>query len=188
VRHVLIAVSGALVAEALGRVLRQLDWSDAEVSLLHVVDTRPLSEFRLAAGRLAGRAGQAAGRLREMGAKGAEASQRMLEEAEALAVSRLPPATVIRRLQRTGIPEHEIIAAAYDTGADLIVLGAAEDPAGPPPPPPHPERRPPPQHAPPPPGAAEAPRVPHRHLSPTVRFVVDHAPCDVLLVYAGHRP
>ncbi|HLY24617.1 MAG TPA: hypothetical protein VKT83_19285 [bacterium] len=59
----------------------------------------------------------------------------------------------------------------------VIVLGAAEDPAGPPPPDRH-GRPEPPHHEGP-------PRFPRRHLSPTVRFVVDHAPCDVLLLYAG---
>src|SRR2546426_11780077 len=28
-------------------------------------------------------------------------------------------------------------------------------------------------------------KFPRRHLSPVARFVVDHAPCDVLLLYAG---
>lgn len=179
----LIAVSGILLAEFLDRVLGQLNWSDAELSLLHIVDTRPLSEFRLAAERLPGRAGQAAGRLHEMGARGAEASQRMLEEAEAMAVPRLPPGTTVRRLQRTGVPEHEIIATAYEIGANLIVLGAAEDPAGPPPP----KHRQAPLPEPPRPRISEEPRIVQRHLSPTVRFVVDHAPCDVLLLYAGYR-
>ncbi len=100
-----------------------------------------------------------------MSALGAEAGQRMLADAEALAAPRLPSGTTIRRLQRTGIPEHEIIAASYEVQAGLVALGAAE--GGPPPPP---------KHGPP-------PKFPRRHLSPTVRFVVDHAPCDVLLLY-----
>ncbi len=177
-RRVLAAVTGVLLSEFLDRVLSQLNWADANLYLLHVVDARPLKEFGLAAGSLPVRAGRAAARLREMGALGAEAGQRMLAEAEALAAPRLPAGTVIHRAQRTGIPEQEIVAAAHEVGADLIVLGAAEDPAGPPPPPGPPG---------PPRGPGGPPRFPHRHLSPTVRYVVDHAPCDVLLLYAGPR-
>lgn len=182
-RRVLIAVSGLLFREFLGRALGQLEWTGAELHLLHVVDARPLHEFGLAAGTLAGREGQAAERLRQMGALGAEAGQKMLGEAEVISAHRLPRGTVIRHWQRTGVPEHEIVAAAYEIGATLIVLGAAEDPAGPPPRPgrsePHGPMRPAPPHA------DGPPRFPRRHLSPAVRFVVDHAPCDVLLLYAG---
>jgi len=71
-----------------------------------------LDEYGLAASGLPGRGDKAAGRLRQMGALGAEAGQTMLAEAEAFVRSRVPASTVIRRVQRTGIPEHEIIAAA----------------------------------------------------------------------------
>jgi nucleotide-binding universal stress UspA family protein len=180
-RRVLVAVSGLMFREFLDRVVGQLAWSDAELHLLHVVDVRPLRDYGFAARRLAGRAGQAAERVGEMGALGAEAGQRMLAEAEVRAKHRLPAGTAIRRWQRTGVPEQEIIGAAYEAGATLIVLGAAEDPAGPPPPPPGPRGRGTPRLA----EVEAAPRYPRRHLSPTVRFVVDHAPCDVLLLYAG---
>lgn len=169
-RRVLVAVSGLMFREFLDRVLNQLAWSDAELHLLHVVDARPLRDYERAAGRLAARGGQAAERLGQMGALGADAGQRMLAEAEVRAAHRLPAGTVVRRWQRTGVPEQEIVGAAYQVGASLIVLGAAEDPAGPP----LGSGRP-----------AEPPKYPRRHLSPTVRFVVDHAPCDVLLLYAG---
>ena len=171
--RVLIALSGLLPAQFLDRVLHRLSWESAELYLLHVVDTRPLDEYGLAASGLPGRGGKAAGRLRQMGALGAEAGQTMLAEAEAFTRSRVPAGTAIRRVQRTGIPEHEIIAAAHEIGAGLIALLAAEDPHGPPPPPL------------PPPGRVgrPAPQFPRRHLSPPVRFVVDHAPCDVLLLY-----
>lgn len=184
-RRVLVAVSGLMLAEFLDRTLGQLDWSGAELCLLHVVDTRPLRGFDFAAGALSARSGQAAGRVREMGALGAEAGRRMLEEAASFAASRLPAGTPVRRLERTGVPEQEIIAAAYEIGASLIVLGAAEEPAGPPPPEPPGPRPPKPPEPPRSAAPAGAPRFPHRHLTPVVRFVVDHAPCDVLLLYAG---
>jgi len=176
-RRVLVAVSGLLFREFLDRVLGQLSWSDAELHLLHIVDARPLREFGLAAGNLPGRGRRASERLRQMGSLGADAGQKMLTEAEVIAARRLPAGTPIHRRQRTGVPEHEIVAAAYEATANLIVLGAAEDPAGPPPPDRH-GRPEPPHHEGP-------PRFPRRHLTPTVRFVVDHAPCDVLLLYAG---
>jgi nucleotide-binding universal stress UspA family protein len=188
-KRVLAAVSGVLLSEFVDRVLSQLNWADAELYLLHIIDTRPLKEFRLAASALPARTERIEARLREMGMVGAEAGQRMLGEAETMAIPRLPAGTAIYRVQRTGIPEHEIIAAAYETGADLIVLGAAEDPAGPPPlgPPHRPGRHGPPGPPPHHPGPHGPPRFPHRHLSPTVRYVVDHAPCDVLLLYAAPR-
>ena len=185
-RRVLVAVSGLLLTEFLERTMGQLDWTDAELVLLHVVDTRPLREFGLVARALPARSREAAARAREMGALGAEAGQRMLKEAEALAAPHLPPGTVIQRLQRTGVPDQEIIAAGYEVGANLIVLGAAEEP---PPPEPHGPHHPAPR---PDEGPASSPhgspaKYPRRHLSPVVRFVVDHAPCDVLLLYAGSR-
>ncbi len=172
-KRVLVAVSGAMVERFLDRVLARLAWADTELCLLHVVDTRPLKEYGLAAGGLAGRAAGAEHRLRHMGALGAEAGERMLADAEALAAPRLPAGITVRRLQRTGIPEHEIIAAAYEVEAGLVALGAAEGSATPPS-----------RHGPPPPKPGGPPKFPRRHLSPTVRFVVDHAPCDVLLLYA----
>jgi nucleotide-binding universal stress UspA family protein len=188
-RRVLVAVSGLLFREFLNRVLGQLAWTDVELTLLHVVDMRPLREFGLVAGALPGRSDQTSERLRQMGALGAEAGRQMLAEAEALAVSRLPTGTAIRRVQRTGMPEHEIIAAAHEIGANLIVLGAAEDPAERPSPPPEPHRpRPHDANREPTPHPDGPPKFPRRHLSPTVRFVVDHAPCDVLLLYARARP
>jgi nucleotide-binding universal stress UspA family protein len=182
-RRVLVAVSGVLLSQFLDRVLRQLDWTEAELYLLHVVDTRPLREFRFAAGHLATRSDQAAERVRQMGALSAETGARMLEEAETQVRARLPHGPGVWRLQRTGIPEREIVAAAYEIEAGLIVLGAAEDPAGPPEGPP--PRGPSPPKPPAPPWGE--PAFSRRNLSPTVRFVVDHAPCDVLLLYAGRR-
>jgi nucleotide-binding universal stress UspA family protein len=188
-RRVLVAVSGLLLSEFLGRVLSQLTWTDVELDLLHVVDARPLREFGLLAGNLPGHSGQTSERLRQMGALGAEAGQRMLAEAEAFAGPRLPAGATIRRLQRTGVPEHEIIATAHEIGVSLIVLGAAEDPASPPPPPPGRHGTGPTPHEsgkrPPLPTSGGPPKFPRRQLSPTVRFIVDHAPCDVLLLYAG---
>jgi nucleotide-binding universal stress UspA family protein len=186
-RRVLVAVSGRMFRDFLTRVLGELDWTGAELHLLHVVDERPLREFGLAAARLPGREDRASEQLTHMGALGAEAGQKMLAEAEVIASHHLPRGAAVRRWQRTGVPEHEIVAAAYETGANVIVLGAAEDPGGPPPPPhpPHGREGPGPGGRPAPARPEGPPKFPRRHLSPAVRFVVDHAPCDVLLLYAG---
>jgi len=179
-RRVLVVVGESLLPEDLDRVLGALSWADADLDLLHVVDTRPLREFDLAAGGLPGRSGQTSERRGRMGALGAEAGARILADAAAAAAPRLPAVVTVRPWQRTGIPEHEILAAAHEIGAGLIVLGATGDPAAPPPPPPGRHRR----NA-EPRGPADPPRFPHRHLSPTARFVVDHAPCDVMVIYGG---
>jgi nucleotide-binding universal stress UspA family protein len=62
-----------------------------------------------------------------------------------------------RREERSGRPEHEVVAAAE--GADLLIC-ARDSPLD-----------------------ADRPRPGPRSLGPTTRFVVDHAPCPVLLVW-----
>lgn len=173
-RSVLVVVTGPLLQVLEDRVLRLIGWSGLELYLLHIIDTQPLAGFSLASGALPGRAEQAHARLREMRKATEAAGQRLLEEAEALARSILPEGLPVLRLQREGVPGNEIVAAARDVGADLVVLdaephypgplsGAAPRLPGPP--------------------ARHPPGPPPRRPSPTVHFVVDHAPCDVLLVY-----
>lgn len=64
----------------------------------------------------------------------------------------------VRFTRRRGRPEREVVAAA--AGADLLVLARDGD-----------DRQPGP-----------------RSLGPQARFVVDHAPCPVLLVWPGEVP
>jgi len=62
------------------------------------------------------------------------------------------------RIERTGRVEREVVAAARD--ADLLVCARDGDPA----------------------------QLGPRSLGPATRFVVDHAPCPVLLVWPGQPP
>jgi nucleotide-binding universal stress UspA family protein len=64
----------------------------------------------------------------------------------------------VRRLWERGVPEHEVVAAASD--ADLLVCVRDGAPGSP---------------------------GPHS-LGPATRFVIDHAPCGVLLVWPGDDP
>ncbi|MGI5229509.1 universal stress protein [Actinoallomurus sp. CA-142502] len=63
----------------------------------------------------------------------------------------------VRRLWERGVPEHEVVTAA--SGADLLVCVRDGAPGLPGP----------------------------DSLGPATRFVVDHAPCGVLLVWPGDR-
>lgn len=65
---------------------------------------------------------------------------------------------LVRILKRRGRPEREVVAAA--TGADLLVLARDGD-----------DRRPGP-----------------RSLGAQARYVIDHAPCAVLVVWPGEPP
>lgn len=174
-RRVLVVISGPVLAAFAERVLRVLTWSDAELYLLHVVDTQPLVGYGLAADALPGRGGLARPRLHAMKEAAAEAGRRMLEEGEAVARSLLPPEVSVHRLRRFGVPGPEIVAAAQEVGAHLVVLEAATmaPQPGPSPPPPSPR------------GSGGPSAGGPRHLGPIARFVVDHAPCDVLLLYGG---
>ncbi len=63
-------------------------------------------------------------------------------------------------VRRTGKVEREVVAAAEEAGADLLV--AARD--------------------------GDRSRLGPRSLGPATRFVVDHAPCPVLLIWPGDTP
>jgi nucleotide-binding universal stress UspA family protein len=139
--------------------------------ILHVVDARPVEEWTEMAGRLPGRGpgrDRAAARLRgavELG----EADVRAAIEAWLADHGR-----VAEVLQPTGHPEREIVRVALERNADLTVLGAGAHRPRPdklPKPP-----KPPPDHPPP------HPFGPPRPPGPVARFVIDHAPFDVLLL------
>jgi nucleotide-binding universal stress UspA family protein len=89
----------------------------------------------------------------ELDAAEQEAGEAMLKEASEEAGRRGLRATT--RLER-GRPEQVIVALAYEIGSDLVALHARETPQS------HPRQGP--------------PSVGH-----TARFIVDHAPSDILL-------
>ncbi|MGI3222688.1 universal stress protein [Streptomyces sp. GTA36] len=62
------------------------------------------------------------------------------------------------RMERAGHVEHEVVTAAQ--GADLLICARDGDPT----------------------------RLGPRSLGPATRFVVDHAPCPILLIWPGQPP
>lgn len=127
----------------------------AELLLVQVIDTGPRRELEHLPGPLL-RRGPHGGleRTQAMDAAETAAGERTL--AEALAAAQAGGIAARTQLDR-GRPEQVIIALARETGADLIVVGARESPE---------------HHPPLGPGS----------VGHTARFVLDHAPCDVLLV------
>lgn len=63
-------------------------------------------------------------------------------------------------VRRTGRVEREVVAAAEEVGADLLVVARDGDRS----------------------------RLGPHSLGPATRFVVDHAPCPVLLIWPGDTP
>ena len=63
----------------------------------------------------------------------------------------------VRRLWERGVPEHQVVAAAHDAELLVCVRDGAKGRPGP------------------------------ESLSPATRFVVDHSPCEVLLVWPRER-
>jgi nucleotide-binding universal stress UspA family protein len=166
----------ALICVDPARVESTLDAAAATITptfawlILHVVDARPVEEWSEMAGRLAGRGparDRAAARIRE--STELEAGD-VRTAIDAWLTANGRSAEV---LLTTGHPEREIIGVALARGVDLIVLGAGDGAHRPRP---HKQPKPPPDHPPP------HPYGPPRPLGPVARFVVDHAPIDVLLL------
>ncbi|WP_035839749.1 universal stress protein [Kitasatospora azatica] len=134
---------------------------DAEIVLLHVTGTEVPGVAHAAFAGLLGR-GHPRGRHPTDG-WGSDPGDR-LEDLAAASAHQLLDAAADRlgrscvRLERTGRTEHEVVAAA--AGAELLVLARDGD---------------------------RTHLGPHS-LGPASRFVVDHAPCPVLLVWPGPAP
>ena len=125
-----------------------------EVIALHVIDERPRRDVESLRGPLRHISPE---RQRELSQVEEEAGSAALAEAEAAARDAGAQVTsLVTRLER-GRPEQVIVAQARELGADLIALRPRE----------HPESFPP----------IGPPSIGH-----TARFVVDHAPCPVLLL------
>lgn len=127
----------------------------AGLLLVHVIDLGPRRELEHLPGPLL-RRGPHGGPARTRAMDTAETSAGERTLAEALAVAQAGRAAAQTRLER-GKPEQVIVALARETGAGLIVIGARQSPE---------------HHPPLGPGS----------VGHTARFVLDHAPCDVLLV------
>ncbi len=126
----------------------------AELLLLHVIDTGPRQELERLGGPLRHGPRGGPGRERELDAAEESGGQGALDEAFATAQAAGLRATT--RLER-GKPEQVIVRVADEVKAALIVIDARDNPT---------------EH--PPHGPAS--------VGHTARFVLDHAPCDVLLL------
>lgn len=128
--------------------------SAIELIVLHVIDERPLRDVGQRRGPLRQISPE---RQRELGQAEDSAGRATLAEAEAAAQNAGPQVTSVETRLERGRPEQIIVAQAYDLHADLVALRPRE----------YPENFP----------RSGPPSVGH-----AARFVVDHAPCPVLLL------
>lgn len=151
--RVLCAIGRRGGAELARRAL-ELAGANPELTLLYVIDSGPRRDLDQWTGPL--RRGPLGGPARTHAIEAAEdsSSDEILTEAEAAAQQAGVSAT--RRVER-GKAEQVIVAVAREIGAELVAIRARERPEE------HPLQGPP-------------------SIGHTARFVVDHAPCDVLLV------
>jgi nucleotide-binding universal stress UspA family protein len=120
----------------------------AEIGFIHVIDLRPREELKFRRGpHPFGRPGM---REREI----PETESTAAEETLDMAVQAVPGAKTILR---EGRPEREIVNAAAEWRADLVLLCPRID-------------------------YGERPRIGPKSIGHIARFVVDHAPCPVLLL------
>ncbi len=151
----LLCLSGLDTEEFLDHALRRLVSPLWRFALLYVIDTRPVEE--LGYHRMALFRGRLAPeRLAEITGVEDQTAQEVIAEARADLLARRPGVEVQTQLAR-GRPEHEIIRVAGEIASDLIVAGARFKGGSRP--------------------AVGPPSVGH-----VARFVLDHAPCDVLLL------
>jgi nucleotide-binding universal stress UspA family protein len=133
--------------------------SNLDLLLLHVADTGPRHELEHLAGPL--RHGPPA-RPVEVTLNQAEEAAGQAALSEALEAAHKLGLNAETRAER-GRPERVIVEVAHQTGAALIVVSAREGAAG------HPLQGP-------------------ASVGHTARFVIDHAPCDVLLLREPVEP
>jgi len=153
--RVLLAVGANPDPVWLQRAVTLLPAQTSELVLLHVVDVGPRHEWEQARGRFVARAPLRPEREASLADAERERGVAVLARAEAI-LSGADYRGAIRQRLVTGRPEREIVAAAATLGADVIVLRARE-------------------------GAGRAPAGP-ASVGHVARFVVDHAPCPVLLL------
>jgi nucleotide-binding universal stress UspA family protein len=157
--RVLCAIGIRGGGELVRRVVAYTGGAAVELLLMHVTDVGPRHDLDQLGGPF--RRGPRGGPERERALDAAEAEAGRASLAEASAEAQRSGVTASTRLER-GRPEQVLVAVARETGVALLALNAREQPAG------HP--------------AAGPGSVGH-----TARFVLDHAPCDVLLLrHATH--
>ncbi len=151
--RVLLCIDGYGTAELIQRARALLDLRQSELLLLHVADTGPRSALELARGAIIGAPPLPPDRARELTAAERARATAVIAEAEAqLGASGLRGEALLV----SGVPERQIVALAGQRQADLVVLFAHRF------------------------GRAAPPGP--RSVGHTARFVLDHAPCPVLLL------
>jgi nucleotide-binding universal stress UspA family protein len=156
-RAAMLCLSGLDTAEFIERAAPHVP-HDRPLVLLYVIDMRPAEDLGYIARRLQARPGMSHMGAEKMSAADEETARVVLEEAEARC-RQLGYAGQITVQIRRGRPEQEIVAQAEEAslGIGLVVIGASYKRG------PHPRT-----------GPASVGHV--------ARFVVDHSPCDVLLL------
>ena len=153
---IMICVGGLAIEEFMKTALSLVQWRESEgkILLVYVVDSRPAEEMREARARFFGRVGHGDER---MAAADERTAQDVLAEAVTIGVQLGIPPARLGQLTLHGRPEQEIIRAANEQGVKLIVVGARYRGAG-------------------------RPLIGPESIGHVARFVLDHAPCDVLLL------
>ena len=143
---------------------QHLNAQDMRLVLLHIVDTGPSHDLERWRQRFIGMGERGARLLAEMMQAEQEQGNEVLAAAQAALTERWPGGTPgpdqIEGVTLRGNPEHEIVRAASAMSIDLILVCA--------------RRLRQPDEPPYPPGP--------KSVGHTARFVLDHAPCPVLLI------
>jgi nucleotide-binding universal stress UspA family protein len=159
--RLLLCLDGTNTERLLSTIVATLPMHHAHVRLLHVLDVGPAEHAGFLRERYVGRGGMGPGWRAQVDAAARARGEDVLAGAEARLAELLPagdgqPAAVERVLV-AGRPEREIVQAAGEWPAELVVLCARRQDGPPPPPGP-------------------------RSVGHVARFVTDHAPCPVLLL------
>ena len=151
--RVLICLSGLEGRTFVTHALARLPNVGVELALLYVIDTRPADDLGYV------RRTFFPGRVRDRDDDRAHAEDEIVREvlSEVIEVCEAvaPTIGITDRIIRRGHPQHEIITMAQSHAVDLIVIGSRHHGA-----------------------ALTGPRS----IGHVARFVLDHAPCDVLLL------
>ncbi len=153
--RVLLALGRGDAAAWLADAVARLPAATAEVVLVHVVDLGPRQEWEQARERFVGRAPLSPDRRAALDEAERAGGEAILDQGVAAVRAAGYGGPLARQVLR-GRPERTLVEAAGALGAGLVVLSARE-------------------------GARPAPPGP-RSVGHVARFVVDHAPCPVLLV------
>lgn len=160
--RLLLCLDGTNTEPLLALAMSSLRLDGAAVRLLHVLDARTAEEAGWLRERYVGRGGMGSNWRMQLDRASLSGGEALLQAAAdrltALrAVSGASSAVVpVERVLVAGRPEQEIVAAAREWPADLLALCTRRQDNAPPPPGPH-------------------------SLGHVARFVIDHAPCPVLL-------